>query len=173
MSWARSGYSAIVLLLFFVIQESAISKINFPIAGFSLYLCALIGLMALEERNGAISLGFIGGIILDLSPSADSPFGKWALILTLVGYLFSRNQESIRDFTNRPVAFLLFVSTGVTATLLIFLLLGLILGENNGAVLSNLQTILGNGIWTLLLSSIFLPGLVKLRNLSLTSRERI
>jgi rod shape-determining protein MreD len=129
--------------------------------------------MALEDRNGAISLGFIGGIILDLSPSADSPFGKWALILTLVGYLFSRNGESIGDFTRRPVAFLLFVSTGVTATLLIFLILGLIMGENNGSVLSNLQTILGNGIWTLLLSSILLPGLVKVRTLSLTSRERI
>lgn len=173
MSWARAGYSALILLFFFVLQESAISKINFPIAGFSLYLCALIGLMALEDRNGAISLGFIGGIILDLSPSADSPFGKWALILTLVGYLFSRNQESIGDFTSRPVAFLLFVSTGVTATLLIFLILGLILGENNGSVLLNLQTILGNGIWTLLLSSILLPGLVKVRTLSLTSRERI
>jgi rod shape-determining protein MreD len=173
LSWARAGYSALILLFFFVLQESAISKINFPIAGFSLYLCALIGLMALEDRNGAISLGFIGGIILDLSPSADSPFGKWALILTLVGYLFSRNQESIGDFTSRPVAFLLFVSTGVTATLLIFLILGLILGENNGSVLLNLQTILGNGIWTLLLSSILLPGLVKVRTLSLTSRERI
>ncbi len=173
MSLARAGYSALILLFFFVIQESAISKINFPIAGFSLYLCALIGLMALEDRSGAIVIGFMGGIILDLSPSADSPFGKWALILTLVGYLFSRNGESIGDFTRRPVAFLLFVSSGVTATLLTFLFLGVVLGEDNGALLSNLQTILGNGVWTLLLTSILLPGLVKLRTLSLSSRERI
>lgn len=128
--------------------------------------------MALEDRFGAIALGFIGGIILDLSPSSDSPFGKWALILTLVGYLFSRNRESIGDFTQRPVAFILFVSAGVTATLAIFLILGIVFGENNGALLNNLQTIFGNGIWTLLFSSVLLPGLVKLREFSLTSRER-
>ncbi len=129
--------------------------------------------MALEDRFGAIALGFIGGIILDLSPSSDSPFGKWALILTLVGYLFSRNRESIGDFTQRPVAFILFVSAGVTATLAIFLILGIVFGENNGALLNNLQTIFGNGIWTLLFSSVLLPGLVKLREFTLTSRERI
>ncbi|MGI9131082.1 MAG: rod shape-determining protein MreD [Candidatus Nanopelagicaceae bacterium] len=173
MSWQRAGFSSLFLLFFFVIQESAISKINFPISGFSLYLCVLLGLMALEDRFGAIALGFIGGIILDLSPSSDSPFGKWALILTLVGYLFSRNRESIGDFTQRPVAFILFVSAGVTATLAIFLILGIVFGENNGALLNNLQTIFGNGIWTLLFSSVLLPGLVKLREFSLTSRERI
>jgi rod shape-determining protein MreD len=173
LSWSRAGFSALILFFFFVVQESAISKIDFPISGFSLYLCALLGLMALEDRFGAIAMGFIGGLILDLSPSSDSPFGKWALILTLVGYLFSRNRESIGDFTERPIAFVLFVSAGATATLLIFLILGVILGENNGAVITNLQTVVGNGIWTLLFSSALLPGLVALRNYTLTSRERL
>jgi rod shape-determining protein MreD len=161
------------LLFFFIVQESAISKINFPISGFSLYLCAVLGLMALEDRFGAISFGFIAGIVLDFSPSSDSPFGKWALILTIVGYLFSRNRESIGDFTERPMAFVLFVTAGATITLLIFLLVGIVLGENNGSMLNNLQTVIGNGIWTLLFSSILLPMIVKLRALTLTSRERI
>jgi len=173
LSWSRAGFSALILLFFFVVQESAISKIDFPISGFSLYLCVLLDLMALEDRFGAIAMGFIGGLILDLSPSSDSPFGKWALILTLVGYLFSRNLESIGDFTERPMAFVLFVSAGATATLLIFLIFGVILGENNGAVLNNLQTVVGNGIWTLIFSSVLLPGLVALRNYTLTSRERL
>jgi rod shape-determining protein MreD len=161
------------LLFFFIVQESAISKINFPISGFSLYLCAVLGLMALEDRFGAISFGFIAGIVLDFSPSSDSPFGKWALILTIVGYLFSRNRESIGDFTERPMAFVLFVTAGATITLLIFLLVGIVLGENNGSMLNNLQTVIGNGVWTLLFSSILLPMIVKLRALTLTSRERI
>lgn len=173
MSWSRVGFSSILLLFFFVVQESAISKIDFPIAGFSLYLCVVLGLMALEDRFGAISFGFIAGIILDFSPSSDSPFGKWALILTIVGYLFSRNRESIGDFTERPIVFMLFVTAGATITLLIFLIVGLILGENNGNILNNLKTVFGNGLWTLLFSSILLPIIVKLRALTLTSRERI
>ena len=129
--------------------------------------------MALENRFGAIALGFIAGIIMDLSPSSDSPFGKWALILTIVGYLFSRNRESIGDFTERPLAFVLFVTAGATITLVIFLVVGLIMGENNGNALNNLQTVFGNGLWTLLFSSILLPIIVKLHALTLTSRERI
>lgn len=173
MSWSRVGFSSLLLFFFFIVQESAISKINFPISGFSLYLCAVLGLMALEDRFGAISFGFIAGIILDFSPSSDSPFGKWALILTIVGYLFSRNRESIGDFTERPMAFVLFVTAGATITLLIFLVIGLVLGENNGNILNNLKTVFGNGLWTLLFSSILLPIIVKLRALTLTSRERI
>lgn len=173
MNWSRAGFSALILLFFFIVQESAVSKINFPISGFSLYLCAVLGLMSLEDRFGAIALGFIGGLILDLSPSSDSAFGKWAFILTIVGYLFSRNRESIGDFTERPLAFVLFVTAGVTITLTIFLLGGVILGENNGAFFINIRTIFGNAIWTLLFSSILLPGLIKLRRFTLTSRERI
>jgi rod shape-determining protein MreD len=173
LNWSRAGFSALILLFFFIVQESAVSKINFPISGFSLYLCAVLGLMALEDRFGAIALGFIGGLILDLSPSSDSAFGKWAFILTIVGYLFSRNRESIGDFTERPLAFVLFVTAGATITLTIFLLGGVILGENNGAFFINIKTIFGNAIWTLLFSSILLPGLIKLRAFTLTSRERI
>ena len=173
MNWSRAGFSALILLFFFIVQESAVSKINFPISGFSLYLCAVLGLMSLEDRFGAIALGFIGGLILDLSPSSDSAFGKWAFILTIVGYLFSRNRESIGDFTERPLAFVLFVTAGATITLTIFLLGGVILGENNGAFFINIRTIFGNAIWTLLFSSILLPGLIKLRRFTLTSREQI
>ena len=173
MSWSRVGFSSTLLLFFFIVQESAISKINFPISGFSLYLCVVLGLMALENRFGAISFGFIAGIVLDFSPSSDSPFGKWALILTLIGYLFSRNRESIGDFTERPIAFVLLVTAGATIALVMFLVFGIILGENNGSMLNNLKTVFGNANWTLLFSSILLPIIVKLRALTLTSRERI
>jgi rod shape-determining protein MreD len=173
LSWSRVGFSSALLLFFFIVQESAVSKINFPIAGFSLYLCVVLGLMALEDRFGAISFGFIAGIVLDFSPSSDSPFGKWALILTLIGYLFSRNRESIGDFTERPIAFILLVTAGATISLVMFLIFGVIVGENNGSMLNNLKTVFGNALWTLLFSSILLPAIVKLRAMTLTSRERI
>ena len=173
MSWSRVGFSSALLLFFFIVQEAAVSKINFPIAGFSLYLCVVLGLMALEDRFGAISFGFIAGIVLDFSPSSDSPFGKWALILTLIGYLFSRNRESIGDFTEQPIAFILLVTAGATISLVMFLIFGVILGENNGSMLNNLKTVFGTALWTLLFSSILLPAIVKLRAMTLTSRERI
>ena len=172
MSWSRAGISALFLLFIFVLQEAAISKVNLPIGGFSLYLAVLLGLMALEDRSGAIVLGFIGGLILDLSPSVESPVGKWAFVLTIIGYILSTNRESIGDFTQRPVAFVFFTALGSVLTLLAFLFIGLLLGENNGSVWHNFATVFGNGIWTLIFSPILLPLLVKWRALTLTSRER-
>jgi rod shape-determining protein MreD len=172
VSWTRVGIFVAFLFLVFIIQEAAISKINFPISGFSLYLAVLLGLMSMEDKFGAIALGFTGGLILDLSPSSDSPFGKWALILTIVGYIFATNRESIGDFTERPGAFVIFVSIGAALTLLVFLCFGVLLGENNGSFGNNMLTIIGNSIWTLLFAPILLPGLVKLRSITVNARER-
>ena len=102
MSPSRISLSFLFLFAIFTVQEAAISRISFPITGFSLFLAVLIGLMALEDRSGAIALGFIGGLIMDLSPTANTPFGQWALVLTLVGYVIGSNRESIGDFTTRP-----------------------------------------------------------------------
>lgn len=172
MSWGRIAANSLFLFFIFVIQEAAVAKIKFPVTGFSFYLAVLLGLMALEEKFGAILLGFIGGLILDISPTVESPIGKWAFVLTLVGYFFSTNRDSIGDFTTGPVAFISFISAGAAITLFIFLGLGVILGENNGTVGHNIIAVIGNSFWTLLVAPILLPGLNKFRTLTLSSRER-
>ena len=173
MSPLRALLSALFLFVIFTFQESAVARINFPIAGFSFYLAVLIALMALEESSGAVLMGFIGGIILDLAPSTGTPFGQWALVLTLIGYLIATNRESIGDFTSRPGVFVGFVSIASALTLASYLLAGTLLGENNGSISHNAVVILGNSLWTLIFAPLVLPLLAKLRSLSLTSRERI
>jgi rod shape-determining protein MreD len=172
MSTSRISLSALFLFVVFTVQESAIARINFPITGFSLFLAVLIGLMALEDRSGAIALGFIGGLILDLSPTSNSPFGLWALVLTLVGYVIGANRESIGDFTSRPGAFVLFVALASALTLLLSLILSALVGDQAGNLTRNLVVILGNTLWTFLFAPLVLPLLSLLRNTTLTSRER-
>ena len=87
-----------------------VSRINFPINGFSFYIATLMVVLSLEDRTGSLVFGFIGGLIMDLSTSADTPFGQWALVMTIMGYLFSINKESIGDYTDAPIAFIGFVS---------------------------------------------------------------
>jgi rod shape-determining protein MreD len=172
MSISRLSLSFLFLFFTFTIQEAAISRINFPITGFSLFLAILIGAMALENRSGAIILGFIGGLIMDLAPTSNSPFGQWALVLTLVGYVISSNRESIGDFTTRPVAFVFFVAFASALTLVLSLLLGSLIGDQSGTFGRNVVVVLGNTFWTFLFAPLVLPGLSKLRELTLTSRER-
>jgi rod shape-determining protein MreD len=173
MSGLRVFYTSVFLFIIFIIQELAIGRINFPLNGFSLYLAALMIVLSLEDRTGSLVFGFIGGMIMDLSTSAETPFGQWALVMTVIGYLFSVNRETIGDYTQSPFTFVVFVSAAVSLSLSVFLLIGLMLGQNNGGVYHNITLILANAIWSLILTPIFLPLVIKVRKLSLTNRDRI
>ena len=173
MSGLRVFYTSIFLFLLFIIQEVIIARVNLPFNGFSLYLAVLMIVLALEDRTGSLVFGFIGGLIMDLSTSADTPFGQWALVITIIGYLFSVNRESIGDFTQSPFTFVLFVSAAVSLSLVTFLVIGLMLGQNNGGLIHNSGLIFIHLLWTLLITPIFLPLIVRIRKLMLDNRERV
>ena len=173
MSGLRVFYTSIFLFLLFVIQEVIIARVNFPFSGFSLYLAVLMIVLALEDRTGSLVFGFTGGLIMDLSTSADTPFGQWALVMTIIGYLFAVNRETIGDFTESPFTFVLFVTAAVSLSLAIFLIIGLMLGQNNGGLFHNTGLIFINSLWTFLITPIFLPLIIRIRKLMLDNRERV
>ena len=173
MSQLRLINTSIFLLLTFFIQESLISRIHFPWHGFSLYVAVLLALLAFEDRTGALVFGFIGGLILDLAPSSVTPFGQWALAMTFMGYLFSVNRETIGDFTDRPLAFVSFISLAAALSYLTFLFLGLLLGQENGGFRFNLGVITINSLWTFFITPVFLPVIIRVRKFLLSSRDLI
>ena len=172
MSQLRVFNTSIFLFVIFLIQETIVSRINFPINGFSLYIAALMVVLSLEDRTGSMVFGFIGGVIMDLSIAADTPFGQWALVMTVMGYLFSINKESIGDFTETPVVFVGFISIASGLSLIFFAIVGTLLGEEMGGIFRNLQLIFINSLWTLLIIPLFLPFIVKMRKIMMTSREK-
>lgn len=172
MSQLRVLNTSIFLFAIFLIQETIVSRVNFPINGFSLYIAALMVVLSLEDRTGSMVFGFIGGLIMDLSIAADTPFGQWALVMTVMGYLFSINKESIGDFTETPVVFVGFISIASGLSLIFFAIVGTLLGEEMGGILRNLKLIFVNSLWTFLITPLFLPLIVKMRRIMLTSREK-
>ena len=170
MSGVRVLNTSMFLFVVFLIQETLISRINFPIDGFSLYLATLMVLLSLEDRSGSIVFGFIGGLIMDLSIAADTPFGQWALILTLVGYLFSLNKESIGDFTQSPLVFVTFISLASAFALVVYLIIGALLGQNTGALSHLISIVFANSLWTFFLTPLFLPLIIKTRTALLSNR---
>jgi rod shape-determining protein MreD len=172
MSQFRAFNTSIFLFVIFLLQETIVSRIKFPLDGFSLYIAALMVVLSLEDRTGSIVFGFIGGVIMDLSIAADTPFGQWALVMTLMGYLFSINKESIGDYTDTPILFIGFISIASSLSLLIFLILGTLLGEEMGGLVRNLRLIFANSLWTFLIIPLFLPLIIKMRKIMLTNREK-
>jgi rod shape-determining protein MreD len=172
MSPIRIFSTVLFLFLVFAVQESAISIIHFPITGFSLYVAVAISLVASEDHNGSLVMGFLSGIVLDLSPTSNSAFGQWALVLTVIGYIFAVNKESIADLTSSPITFVILVAIGTSGAFLLDLGIGALLGEENGSMNHNLVVSFGNGFWSIIFAPIFLPGLRFARRFSLTSQER-
>jgi rod shape-determining protein MreD len=161
------------LFIVFAIQESVIARIHLPITGFSFYLAVLVSLLALEDRNGAVIIGFIGGLILDLAPTSQSPFGQWALIFTLIGYLISSNLESVGDFTSQPFTFVFFVASGSALALTVYLVTGAMLGEENGTLWRSAIVVIGNFIWTMLFTPLFMPIITKTKEFVLNAGDRV
>jgi len=172
MSPVRIIYTLSFFFVLFVVQESAVSLIHFPISGFSLYLAQAISLIAFEDHNGALVTGFLAGLVLDLSPSSNAPFGQWALILTSVAFLFAVNRDSIADVTASPITFVIVVAGGVTLALLSYLGFGALLGEQNGSFGHDATVLGGNLLWTVIFTPMFLPTLGRLHEYTLTARER-
>lgn len=173
MSQIRILNTTLFFLFLLFIQETIINRINFPWHSFSIYLAALLVLLAFEDRTGALVFGFIGGLIMDLAPGLATPFGQWALVMTLIGYLFSLNRESIGDFTERPLAVISFISLAAAISMLTFLFIGLLLGQANGDASHNLAIILANSIWSFFITPVFMPLIIKFRRYSLSSRDLI
>lgn len=172
MTASRISLTVSVFIGLFLIQETIINNIHFLLGGFSLYLAATMCWIAMEPRNGAVITGFIAGLILDFSPTIDSPFGQWTFILTIAGYLVSINREGMGDFDTRPVTLAFIVAGSVTLTLVLFLLVSAILGESNTTLVAALRELTGNFLWTLALSPLYVPLLNKVHDVTQSARDR-
>ena len=156
----------------FLLQEGFLNRINFFIGGFSLYLAFFIAWIIHEDRSAALIVGFIAGFIADLSPTLEAPFGLWTFTLTAIGYLVSVNLQGSVDAIDSPLTTTLFTVLGSTIALIFFLICGAILGNDFGSFSSIIKTLVGNSIWTFVLSPIYVPATSALRKASLTARDR-
>src|SRR5262249_26918167 len=80
---------------------------------------------ATDSASGAV-VGFVGGLLLDVVPPADGTVGRWALVLTLSGWLAGKYRLTEERGVLAP---LLVVAGGVPASLLAYAGLGFLLGD--------------------------------------------
>lgn len=156
----------------FMIQEGFLNRINFYLGGFSLFLAIFITWVVREERTAAITVGFIAGIFADLSPTVEAPFGLWTFILVGIGYLFSANLRSTFDVDLSPISSALLTAFGVTFALACFAITSSVLGGETGSLVTVLQALFGNAMWTVLLSPIYMPLALRVHEATLTSRYK-
>lgn len=153
----RILYSGLVYLLFFGLQIMLIDQIRFPLGGFSIFLIFALCWAALSAPEIGAVAGFAAGLLLDLDPSSSGPFGQWMLVLSVAGYAIAFLRYGDGSLRNSPLSLIVLVAFGVVASLGVYVLLSLMLGEDLGNAAQLARTILGNGLWSLAVTPFILP----------------
>jgi len=156
-----------------MVQEALVNQLSFPAGGFSILLILTLLWAALSTPEVAAVVGFGGGILLDLSPSTSGPLGHWTLILVFMSYaiaFFSYGDENMRG---NPLSLILMTTLAQVIVLFSYVVTGFLLGNVTTSFSQTLITLLGSGIWTLVITPLMLPVVVWLHDLAFDSRMRI
>ena len=172
MNVMRIPYILITLLGVFIFQESLLNRVNFLIGGFSIYIVFVIAWTLQEEPSNAMLIGFFAGFIADFSPTLESPFGLWTLILTGFCYFLATTVRGNLDPQISPLQMTLVTASSSAVLLILFISIGAILGQELSSISILLSEIIGNTLWSLVLAPIYIPMTIKFHQLSLTARER-
>ena len=173
MNAARVTKIISALIFIYLLQILVIGRIDLPFGSFDIFLLCSVTLISLADRIGAVSIGFISGLLMDLTPGLDSPIGQWMLIMVAIGWLISVNRESIGTYEDSPLVFILIVCFSIAVALVSYLLLGWILGENVGQFSQNLKSIFFEILWSFALSPLLLPLIFKLNRYAQSNLERV
>lgn len=167
----RILYSGLVYLLFFGLQIMLIDQIHFPLGGFSIFLIFALSWAALSAPEIGAVAGFVAGVLLDLDPSSNGPFGQWMLVLTFVGYAIAFLRYGDGSLQNSPLSLIVLVAFAVVISFGTYVLLSLILGEELGNAAQLGRTILGNGLWSLAVAPFILPLVSRLHRAIFETRD--
>lgn len=161
-----------VLLAIFIVQEAFVNRIDFYLGGFSLYLVFVVAWVINEDPENAMLIGFFAGLIADLSPTLEAPFGLWTFVLTGFCFLLVTIIRGNLEPQISPIQMSIVTSLSATFLLILFVTFGAILGQDVASASVLIREIFGNWLWSLILAPIYIPMTQSIHKLSLTARER-
>lgn len=171
MTFYRTFVTISFFAFLFLLQESLINRIDFYIGGFSLYLALLFSWLATEEKGEAFISAFIAGLMLDFTPSLDTPVGLWTFVLLILAYLISTYRESLGDLDQRPMTAALYLVVATSAATIFYVLFAAVLGNEIPPLTTVIGETTGNGIWTLLFSPLYFPLVNRVKRQLFESRK--
>ena len=96
MGSARVALAVLLVTVALALQVTLLSRLPLPGATPDLVLLVVVGLALSHGPGFGLVLGFAAGLSSDLVPPADHEIGRWAFVLTMVGYLAGAAREETR-----------------------------------------------------------------------------
>ena len=156
MSLRNFLYSAPVFLIVFLLQEGFVTQMRLPLGGFNLLLIVALIWAALSTPEIGALTGFGAGIAMDLSQTSPGPMGHWTLVLIIACYVIAFLGYGDDNIRANPINIVFLTTVGVLLTQIVFLTLGLLLGEEYGSTQGILWLLIGSIFWTAIVSPLIL-----------------
>lgn len=100
----RTAVALALVTVALALQVTVLSRLPLPGATPDLVLLVVVGLALSHGPAYGLVLGFGAGLASDLVPPADHEIGRWAFVLTVVGYLAGAARDDTRRSALVPLA---------------------------------------------------------------------
>lgn len=159
MSIRRYLLSFPIFIFIFIVQEALITQLRIPFAGFSLLLIVALIWAALSTPEIGALTGFGAGLLMDLSQTTPGPMGQWTLVMILAGFSVAFLGYGDDNIRANPINIVFITTIGVVASQSVFLLFGLMLGQEVGSASHLLFILAGSAFWTAIVSPFLLKAI--------------
>lgn len=159
MSGPRVALTAVLVVVAIALQVTFLSRLPLPGATPDLVLLVVVATALSGGPTVGLLTGFAAGLAVDLVPPADHEVGRWAFVLTVVGYLAGLAQAETRRSAFVPLAV---VAAAAAGSVLLYAALGALLEDPNvtwSAVTGLLPTAV---VYDVVLSAFAVPAVLAL-----------
>ena len=145
-----------IFLGVFLFQEAFVTQMRLPAGGINLLLVIALIWSALSTPEIGALTGFGAGIGMDLSQTSPGPMGHWTLVLIIACYAVAFLGYGDDNIRGNPINIVLLTTIGVVASQTVFLVLGLMLGQQIGSIGNIIFLLAGSAFWTAIISPLLL-----------------
>jgi rod shape-determining protein MreD len=173
MSLRRFLLSSPIFLTVFLLQEAFVTQMRLPAGGINLLLLVALIWAALGTPEIGALTGFGAGLMMDVSQTSPGPMGHWTLVMIIACYAVAFLGYGDDNIRGNPINIVFLTTIGVVAAQTVFLILGLMLGQEIGSVSNVIFLLAGSAFWTAIISPLILKVISYLHAMVFGSRSRI
>ena len=165
--------SAPIFVTVFLLQEAFVTQMRLPAGGINLLLVVALIWAALSTPEIGALTGFGAGLMMDVSQTSPGPMGHWTLVLIIACYVIAFLGYGDDNIRGNPINIVFLTTIGVLGSQVVFLMLGLMLGQEIGSVTQVIFVLAGSAFWTAIVSPLILKVISYLHSIIFGTHSRI
>lgn len=173
MSLRSFFLSAPIFFTVFLLQEAFVTQMRLPAGGINLLLVVALIWAALSTPEIGALTGFGAGLMMDVSQTSPGPMGHWTLVLIIACYVIAFLGYGDDNIRGNPINIVFLTTIGFVGSQIVFLILGLMLGQEIGSIAQVLFVLAGSAFWTAIISPLILKVISYLHSNIFGTHSRI